>query len=256
MASLADNFNRADNASSLGSTSTGSVPWSALAGVWGIFTNRARSTTSGAVTIAVVDCGSADGSVKVTVAARTGADQPGLALRMATNGNGYLLESGNGSSKATLFKGVSGTYTVLAQSAANLQFSAGDVIEVVLAGSSITCKRNGSTIITATDSTYNAVTKHGLYYFGGAGTRELDDFSYIEPAFGDAAAHAWTALDGQVAHYTDTSNGLEGFQLGGWVINEAPDPADPTPPAVWTPTRRDDLALWLPPPTIVDGRIQ
>lgn len=54
---------------------------------------------------------------------------------------------------------------------------------------------------------------------------------------------------------TDTSNQLEGFRLGGYVINEAAEPAPATPPAIWTPTRSDDMALYLPPPVIVDGRI-
>lgn len=79
----------------------------------------------------------------------------------------------------------------------------------------------------------------------------------------DIAGEPWTApatfLDGavQVLLDTDTSNALGGFRLGGHVINEAPDPIDePIPPAIWTPARRDDIALYLPPPTIVDGRVQ
>lgn len=54
---------------------------------------------------------------------------------------------------------------------------------------------------------------------------------------------------------TDTSNRMEGFRLGGYVVNEAAEPAPASPPAIYTHTRRDDMALYLPPPTIVDGRI-
>lgn len=64
------------------------------------------------------------------------------------------------------------------------------------------------------------------------------------------------AFTGSYTIGTDTSNGMAGLRLGGYVMNEAPDPVMPTPPAIWTPPRSDDMALYLPPPTIVDGRIQ
>lgn len=72
----------------------------------------------------------------------------------------------------------------------------------------------------------------------------------------EAAAFSVTALDVSIPVVTDISNKLEGFQLGGYVMNEAPDPLIAELPPIWTPTRSDDMALYLPPPTIVDGRIQ
>lgn len=64
------------------------------------------------------------------------------------------------------------------------------------------------------------------------------------------------AFTGLYSIGTDTSNKVAGLRLGGYVMNEAPEPPIAELPAIYTPTRSDDMALWLPPPTIENGRIQ
>ena len=178
---VADTFTRADSSSSLGVTSTGAVAWSALRGTWGISTNRAyvSSGHSSTLQFAVVESGLADGTIQFTVASNTFPNQSGSYFRATDANNGYILESGVAST-AKLYKYVAGVATQIAASAGTVTFNTGDVIQVVLAGTSITVKRNGTTIITVTDSTYTTQTKHGLYTIvpsGGTTPLRLDDFS-------------------------------------------------------------------------------
>lgn len=181
---VADTFDRADNASSMGSTSTGSAAWTSLVGTWGIQSNRAyiSAGVSALTCLASVECGIADGTISTTIATATSTSNSGLTFRVTDVNNLYVLEGGNGSTTAKIYKRVSGTFTQIAESAGNVHFNAGDVISVVLSGSSIIAKQNGTTIVSVTDSTHLTQTKHGLYHTAAASTAGVVTFESFATA--------------------------------------------------------------------------
>lgn len=175
---VADNFNRANSSTSMGSTSTGSVAWSALAGTWGITGNAGYIAAAPATLhMAVVESGVTNCTVEVKIATNASSSSCGLFVRATDVSNGYIVESGSASTTAKLYKLVSGTATAIANSGSNVPFASGDVIQVVLSGTSIIVKKNGSTIISTTDSTFTTQTKHGLYGAFAASGVTWDDFS-------------------------------------------------------------------------------
>jgi hypothetical protein len=175
---VADDFNRADSSSSLGSTSTGSAAWTAVIDTWGISSNQAYKASGSSTGIAVVESGHGDCTVSATLAAGISTSNTGIVFRYQDSGNHWVLEGGNGSTQAALYKKTGGgSYTSIATSAGNVHFTNGDVISVILSGSSITVKQNGTTIITTTDSAFSTATKHGLHISGNDNTARFDDFS-------------------------------------------------------------------------------
>lgn len=174
---IVDTFNRADSASSLGTTSDGTATWTVLqGGPFGISSNQAYMPGSIASSVAYVDPGDADTTVAVKVAALTiSTAAAGPAFRVSSANNYWAVYCLN--TTATLYKVVGGAFG----SQGTFTVAAGDTISVVLSGSSIVAKRNGATQLTVTDSTFSTATKHGLY-MEGSSTR-LDDFSVgITPA--------------------------------------------------------------------------
>src|SRR5262245_57529908 len=94
----ADSFNRADNASSLGSTDGAGlldpVAWIPQLGTWGISSNQAyKSGGSSAEQSAVIDAGTADVIVEVTTAARNFANGAGLVFRAVDFQNFWLARN-------------------------------------------------------------------------------------------------------------------------------------------------------------------
>lgn len=180
---IADTFTRANSTTSMGSTTTGAAPWTSYRGTWGIASNQAYLSNGNAtsVNLAAVESGKADCTVQFTIANKSTGEQPGAFLRVTDANNGYILESGRNASatKTNLYKWVSGAATIIGQSSGTLELLAGDVIQVVMAGSSFTVKRNGAVIITATDSTFLTQTKHGFYLVSGGGSPAVrfDDFT-------------------------------------------------------------------------------
>lgn len=183
---ILDNFTRADSTTTLGSTSTGAKPWSALKGTWGISSNKAyvASGASGSTQYAVVDAAVAD-NITISVVGSAASLNPfvGIVFRAADINNFMLAEVTVGAAYAPkIYKVVGGTVTTIA-TGTSITFASGDTISVTLSGSSITVKRNGTTIVSVTDSANIANTKHGIYSdatTGGASTARLDDFS-IQP---------------------------------------------------------------------------
>jgi hypothetical protein len=58
--------------------------------------------------------------------------------------------------------------------------SAGDVVEIVLAGDQVTIKRNGAELGTVTSTVGQTATKHGVRSFGNA-TDAYDDMRFATP---------------------------------------------------------------------------
>jgi hypothetical protein len=136
------------------------------------------------VCYAVVDSAVADCTVSAVVGV-TAAATPncGLTLRAQDASNLYIVEIRvDASYTPKIYKSVGGTNTAIATGAA-VTFVAGDTLSAVLSGTSIIVKRNGTTIVSVTDSTYTTQTKHGLHAqapSGSASFASFDDFS-IQP---------------------------------------------------------------------------
>ncbi len=151
--SISDNFNRANNPSSLGVTSTGASAWVDKLGTWGIISNTAYCSTHAGSDVTVVNCGAADCTVSVDLPV---AGNGGLIFRYVDASNYFVVSNGGQSIDkftAGVLSNVLGYYAV---------GSNGDNIEVVLAGSSITLNRNGVLLGNFTDTDHLTATQHGL----------------------------------------------------------------------------------------------
>lgn len=168
-----DNFNRADDASSLGTSSGGQV-WSAEAGTWGISSNQGYLPTPTTDARAVVETGLANCTIQVTLA--TIGNRPGLAFRHIDSGN-YLSVFRVGGLGYQLFKRVAGSWTEMhteSMSTAN-----GDVLKLVLNGSSIEFWVNAVLKESLTESANSSGTEHGLYHESGSESARWEDFSVV-----------------------------------------------------------------------------
>lgn len=156
MTSIVDTFNRADSATTLGTTSDGTATWTAQSGTWGISSNQAYAPA--AIGLATVPA-QADGTVQVTIAADV-TDGVGLAFRCSNSSNYWVVIRNTTSSAAGLFKVVAGAFNHLA----TFQPAVGDVVSVDLSGTSITPRVNGSAVAgTFTDSFNQTATLCGIY---------------------------------------------------------------------------------------------
>jgi hypothetical protein len=156
-----DTFNRADGA--LGTAETGGQTWQTNGATYAIVSNQAKLTAvSGVNNDVFVDDGQAGGrlSVKLVTASAPG---QGLAFRLSgtNNATGYLFWQNAAGGYSLSRRTATNTYTLLSATS-GVTAAANDVLDVVLSGSSITCKLNGTTVLTATDATYTG-TKHGFW---------------------------------------------------------------------------------------------
>lgn len=177
--SIVDTFTRADNAATMGSTE-GANPrvWSALVGGWGISGNMAALQTTAADSVAVVDAGVSDCTVSITI--KTTVSGQGVAFRCVDASNGWRTAYFSGS--LYLQKKVTGTYTDVPGSPIVLAPADGDVIAVVLSGTSIIVKVNGVQKYSITDAQFQTATKHGLAQTGsGDSTFKYDTLSITVP---------------------------------------------------------------------------
>lgn len=162
---VSDTFDRPNNATSLGTADTGQT-WTSLSGTWGIDTNRAYTSggTSSDRQVAV-ESGASDVTVAVDVTALDNPG-PGLLFRAVDTNNYWVFIAQTAQGDWRLFKRVAGTYTMVG-SLVEAPFAGR--WEVVCSGSTITCKVDGVTKITTTDSTHQFATLHGLRTFNVAG---------------------------------------------------------------------------------------
>jgi hypothetical protein len=165
----ADTFNRADS-TGLG-TSSGGQTWTAIGGVFDVSSNQAKISSYGGPTsggLAVIDCGAGD--VTITCDFPVVASTPGLVGRYVDTSNFIRF----GTSSAIIK--VAGTDTSLGTYSSNLV--TGDTLAVVLSGSSITVKRNGTTVLSASNSNLTTATKHGIALLAtGSVADRWDNFS-------------------------------------------------------------------------------
>jgi hypothetical protein len=158
------------------------VAWVALAGTWGITSNKAYTPGSvSAENVAVVNCGSADGTIQATVTLTSGlVGEAGLAARFSNGTNGWLAYGGAAATpvnKWSLAKKVAGAYTfftpLIQVTPAN-----GDVLKISMAGPNLALRVNGVLVASVTDPFNQSVAQHGLRVNPGNGVYALDNFSF------------------------------------------------------------------------------
>lgn len=180
---IEDSFNRADSAATLG-TSTSGHAWTALVGTWGTSSNKGYVAAGTGYNVAVIDTGLSNVELQVTIAG-TSTVNTGLAFRYASAGNGYYCVF-NDSGNVRIYKGASGTYTMVAGASVAQTVLTGDVMRVSISGATFKVYRNGTLILTATDgsSPYTAQTMHGMWGWSnsGAATRSFENFSISTPS--------------------------------------------------------------------------
>lgn len=167
----ADDFNRSDNASSLGGPSDGGSAWSALAGTWGIQTNRAYSSSGGSQEAAVLESGESDGEVEAL--APVSPNNWRLVFR-ATDASNYWMAVATTASVFLYRKEAAADNLVDAWSAT---WSASTPYRVVLSGTSIEVYHGAALLGSATSSFNQSATLHGVGTHGGSLDR-FDDFSF------------------------------------------------------------------------------
>lgn len=174
---VSDSFDRGDTLSphSLGNADTGQL-WTAHDGEWGISADRAYCPVNGAgaANHATVDAGVSDAIVQVTFS--TFGERAGLVCRFVDVDN-FLQVWGDGSTPWALYKFVAGVVTALGSSAVNS--AAGDVVRVVLAGSSVKVSINSALQIDVTEAAHQSATRYGLRTLNHAASpnTRFDDFS-------------------------------------------------------------------------------
>jgi hypothetical protein len=167
---FSDAFTRADSAVTL------TAPWVALAGTWGISINQAYLAVDAGsnANVATVDFGYSDCTVSVTKTVRQSTQR--LAFRFTDSANGFIVDDPG--SSYDLYRRQAGAYTQIGSWVGTP--ASGDVLSVVLSGSSIRVYVNGVLVISATDSFNAGATKHGLGA-GAIGVARFDNFSITVP---------------------------------------------------------------------------
>lgn len=182
---FSDDFNRA-SADTLGVTAEGK-PWvirdaASSTSVWGTTgTGTAKMKSAPTSThSAVVDALASDGTLTAvlkTFDQASSSNRFGLAFRHQNVDNYFYFETVYPSSSPfRLRKTLAGVSTTVATS--TISPSPGDVIEIVLSGTSITAKVNGVTALTATDSSMVNEKYHGMFAFAGSDA-EWDSVQFV-----------------------------------------------------------------------------
>ena len=148
--------------------------WTVVTGAFSVASNTVYGNNSGANSLAywnAYDPGADQYSQATLTSVGAGSPQ-GPAVRIQTGStSGYYCKCTSASCQ--LYRMDSGTESFLGTSAPN---AAGDVIKLNITGSSLTCYKNGSSIITATDSTYST-GKPGIFANGNTSVNPMGTWS-------------------------------------------------------------------------------
>ena len=157
----ADGFTRADG-TTLGSTSTGSFPWTASGGAWSLLNGTIQNTSTTAATVVSINDGVNTGTWYATAPNSVGGNNCGIFFAGTSGNVGYVFYY-SGTSSVWRLATISGTtLTALASGPAAPAAVAGQNLQVTRTSAGvITCKVDGTTVVTATDTTY-AGTFSGL----------------------------------------------------------------------------------------------
>lgn len=176
-----DNFNRTAG-QQLGFTSGENRPWkffsSAGPSSWVITASgTADLSVGGGINIAAVDALTNNGTLSAKLAVMGGSIRhAGLAFRVVDANNHFFVHQSAPDLGIQLYKRVNGTTTSVASG--TYMYHEGDVISVQLSDSNIIVQVNGSTKLTATDTTFQGETRHGLYANNDTPAFEWDDITF------------------------------------------------------------------------------
>jgi len=175
-----DGFNRADDATSLGSADTGQV-WVATDIVFGISSNKGYAV-SGTFGMATVSCDSGDINIRAKIIWKS--DQAdSIVFRTdgtMSNRMGFTIKPDN----ISLTKRISDVSTELGNSAFTPGNGVEYMLEVVCQGDSFKCYLNGIEKFSLTDNNIlKSNTKHGVLLYSGLSipTSTFDNFSAGRP---------------------------------------------------------------------------
>lgn len=179
----ADDFNRADSATSLGTSSSGHV-WVPLGGTtWGISSNKAYLPSASTQTVAYCEANDADVTIEVVLSksdATNNLNRMGISFRLTDDSN-YLYAYFLSSTSLRLFKKVTGAGTQLGL--ATVTETSGDGLKVIANGDQIEVYHNGVLKIGPITESFNqTATKHGLFHETGGSLGTVcrwDDFSVV-----------------------------------------------------------------------------
>jgi len=169
---ITDNFTGADTASINGrTTTTGNKTWVVVGGTGiGITTNQAAQKSAGDQ-YAYVDGGVADTTPQIKIVTLAGAGY--LLFRFTDTSNHFI--TGCNSTTLVAYQKVAGSYTSIGTST----IAAGDTLLCVMSSTSLIIKKNGTAVITTTNSNHTTATKNGL--FGLATACIWDDYQQTVP---------------------------------------------------------------------------
>lgn len=168
-----DNFNRTNSTTALGTPSDAGSDWVAITGTWGISSNKAYNVTEDSNAKAVLDAGTPDVSVTVTLT-QNGGHNAGVFARLADADNYYRLRYNWDEGRLSLVKFVANTPTLLAQ--VDVGFSDGDTITLECLGNRLKGYINSDLHILELDESLPTGDLHGLYSRYDPAPR-FDDFS-------------------------------------------------------------------------------
>lgn len=228
MASISDDFNRAD------STDLG-AGWVEVSGDWSIISNRLSPGAAGGTIIlrAAGAMASSDHYAQVTIAATTAASH-GVWCRGNSNiSQGYLWR--NDGSNWTLFSVVGGSFSSIGTYAAAA--APGDVAKIQAVGSTITAYVNGVQRVSVTDTNVTTGTSVGLRSESTSAIR-FDDFAAADVVAGSTISIAGSSETAQpltgtkastlaTAAETDTAQPLTGAKTTGLTPAAAQEAAQP-----------------------------
>lgn len=172
---IADNFNRANNASTLGTTPIGGKTWQSYGTQqWGVLDNEAYPITSSYDNPVYIDAGVSDQlAFEVRMSVQISTSQIMWRIQDA-NLNYFFIED------TRIFKYNAGVFTTLVS---GLVFNSGDLIRVELRGAEHTVFQNGVQIAQFTDTDFLNATKFG---FGtNNNDSRFDDFALMQFGSGD-----------------------------------------------------------------------
>lgn len=179
VASATDNFTRTDSASVPGGTETGALTWAVTGGVgatWGITSNRLRNKAT-ADSVCTIDPGLASGTVSLTLPGA--ALNRGIAFRISTDGVEGFVFWRNASGTYELAAKGTGGYFPVGSTFSGVTPGSDDVLTVVMNGSAITCRVNGTTVITHTEASFAVGnTRHGAFSF--TANDDFDAFTWSD----------------------------------------------------------------------------
>lgn len=172
----ADNFNGRGNAA-IGTPSDAGSAWSTIF-TWTTTTGNVAVNSGGdSQATCVLESGASDVEIQATVGSVTSTSNVGLCARQ-TDYQNYILATfeGSGGTAFRLFSVTGGAFTQIGSTGSGF-ITSGDVIKLVVNGTSIESFVNGVSVRSGTSSAHQTVTRHGLRAHSDGGVTTFDDFT-------------------------------------------------------------------------------